>query len=231
MPALELPTSARVRSDFAAASVLALPFAVYLLVLRIFAPPSDENWSRADPVTRLLPREITLWTVPLLGILAAVVWFASVRPPPEKLLRTLRDAALGVVVAGAIVFGLRWAWGPRVPAFVPPEESAGPGFMLNMAAGYGEEVLFRMALLPFLFLALASCAPRPLALVIAVLVTGLGFALLHEPASASFSRTLFTTRFLLPGCLMSTAALARSPTFIVVAHCTAHVAVPLAFAG
>lgn len=178
-----------------------------------------------------MPHEITLWTVPLLGILAAVAWYASVRPPPEKIRRTLRDAALGVVVAGTIVFGLRWAWGPRVPVFVPPEESAAPGFMLNMAAGYGEEILFRIVLLPILFLALASHAPRPLALVIAVLVTAVGFALLHEPASASFSRTLFTTRFLLPGCFMSTAALTRSPTFIVVAHCTAHVAVPLAFAG
>lgn len=230
MRAFELPTAARVRSDFAAASVFALPFAAYVLVARFIVPPAEAQWARADPILRLLPHEATLWLVPGAGILAAAAWLRIAAR--RSLLRGApREAALGVLVACVIVGGLRLAWGPRVPSFVPPEESASPGLALNMTAGYGEEVLFRLGLLPLVFLVLVSRIPRPVTLAIAVLVTGLGFTLLHEPASESWSLTLFTTRFLLPGCLMSAAALVRSPTFIVVAHCTAHIAVPLAFTG
>ena len=226
-----LPTAARVRLDFAAASVVTLPFAVYLLVARFVVAPTDDNWSRADPILRLLPRGAATWVVPLVGILAAAAWCWSARPPVEKIRAVLREVALGVLVACGIGGTLRVAGGPRAPPFVPPEESAGPGLLLNMAAGYGEEVLFRLVLLPLLFLALASRVPRPVAVAVAVLATGLAFTLLHEPASASWSPTLFTTRFLLPGCAMSMAALLRSPSFIVAAHCTAHLVVPLAFTG
>jgi len=220
-----------VRLDFAAASVVTLPFAVYLVITRFVVPPTDDNWARADPILRLFSRGITSWMPPMLGVLAAGLWFSRARPPTAKMKGVLREVGIGVLVACVIVGALRLAWGTHVPPFVPPEESAGPGLMLNMAAGYGEEVLFRLVLLPLLFLALVSRVPRPVALAVAVLSTGLAFTLLHEPASASWSPTLFTTRFLLPGCAMSMAALLRSPSFIVAAHCTAHLVVPLVFTG
>jgi hypothetical protein len=136
-----------------------------------------------------------------------------------------------VAVAWLIVGGLRLAWGPHIPSFVPPEESAAPGFLLNMAAGYGEETVFRLLLLPVAFFALASRVPRPVAVVAATTLVGVGFALIHEPGSLVFAPRLFMARLLLPGCAMSVASLYRGPAFIVVAHCMAHVAIPLVFAA
>jgi hypothetical protein len=207
--------------DFAGAAALLQPFTVYLLVLRIIAPASESHWAHADPILLLLPRALTLALVPALGVTAAVLWLSRVRPRLR-----LGEAALGVAAGCLLVLVLRAFAGARLPAFIPPEESAGPGFLLNMTAGYAEEVLFRLALLPLAWLGLRRLRlPRAAAALTAAALTGLAFALFHDAAWSS----LFVTRFLLPGFAFSLVALFR-PTFLVCAHCAAHVLIPALFA-
>ena len=72
-----------------------------------------------------------------------------------------------------------------------------------MTAGYAEEVLFRLALLPVLYLALARRLTRPVAIAIAAILTGLAFALLHDAGPGAFELRYFITRVLIPGAAMS----------------------------
>ena len=54
-------------------------------------------------------------------------------------------------------------------------------------------------------------------------------ALLHVHPDDPAPLAHFATRLLLPGALMSVAFLAVEPSFIVTAHCTAHVLIPFLF--
>jgi hypothetical protein len=199
------------RADFAAAAVIAQPFTAYLIVMRFLRPPTADEWSHADPFLRFFP----LWLIPALGVVSAVVWIRLAKP---AIRRGLKHAVFGVLVAAALCGLLRAIYGPHLPHFIPPEESAAPGLLLNMSAGYAEEIIFRIALLP----ALLIYAKR---IPIAILVTGLAFALAHSV----HLDVHFATRFLIPGCAFSLAALLVSPSFLVTAHCTAHVLIPLLF--
>jgi membrane protease YdiL (CAAX protease family) len=99
-----------------------------------------------------------------------------------------------------------------------------------MTAGYGEEILFRLALLPALYLLLLRARATPnIAAASSVIATGLAFAVLHQVGSGASPPAYFATRFLFPGCVMSIVFLRVSPTFIVVAHCTAHLLMPVLF--
>jgi CAAX prenyl protease-like protein len=203
------------RADFAAAAVIAQPFTVYLVVMRFLRPPTADEWSHADPILRFLP----LWLIPALAVVAAIAWVRLAKP---ALGRALRHALFGVIAAGAICAILRLIYGPHLPRFIPPEESAAPGLLLNMSAGYAEEIIFRIALLPALLIALRRV---PLSLFLAIALSGLAFALAHDFHLDAH----FATRFLIPGCAFSLAALLISPAFLVTAHCTAHVLIPLLF--
>ena len=59
--------------------------------------------------------------------------------------------AIGVLTAVAVTVTIRVLVGDSLPDFIPAEESSKPGFLYGMVAGYGEEVLFRMLLMPLLF--------------------------------------------------------------------------------
>jgi hypothetical protein len=203
------------RDDFAAAAVLAQPFGAYLILMRLWAPPNAEQWRHADPILRFLP----LWLIVALGVVTCAAWLRFARP---RFGRSLGHAILGVLVAAAIAGALRGVYGPRLPTFVPPEESAAPGFLLNMSAGYAEEVIFRLALLPALLITLRRI---PLGTLVAVCLTGLAFALAHGITLDAH----FATRFLIPGCMFSLAAMLVGPAFVVTAHCVAHVLIPLLF--
>jgi Type II CAAX prenyl endopeptidase Rce1-like len=196
------------RGDFTAAAIVAQPFTVYLVVLLVAHTPRGEH---PDPLLRFLP----LWLIPALGAITCAVWWWRARP---KMRRAVKHAVIGVAVAAAICALLRVAYGARLPSWIPPEESSAPGFLLNMSAGYAEEVIFRLILLP-VFLIYLRRIP------VAIVLTGLAFALSHSVHLDAH----FATRFLIPGCAFSVAAILVSPAFLVAAHCTAHVLIPLLF--
>jgi membrane protease YdiL (CAAX protease family) len=191
-----------------------------LIVVRFVAPPTEANLQAADPFLRLLPA----WLVAPMAIAIAAAWLKRARPSREELGRAARRGLAGAAVGLAAVAALRAIAGPRLPSFIPAEESAAPGLWLSMAAGFGEELELRLLLLPIVYRLLSrSRFATPLAIVI----TGAAFALLHGAAPLRF----VATRFLLPGCAFSAAALALGPSFVVIAHCTAHLVLPLLFSG
>jgi hypothetical protein len=218
------------RTDFSSASLVALPFVLTALVAGFAVPPGPENWARADPVLKLLPEAVTVSLLPLVGAALAAAWVRLAPAPPGRaaLGRAARHALAGAVFAAATVGALRATFGAALPAFVPPEESAGPGLHLNLTAGVGEELLFRLLALP-LALTFARRATPLGAATAGSALTGLAFALLHHAGPGPTTPALFLTRFLVPGFAMSMVACLGSPAFIVAAHGTAHLLIPLAF--
>lgn len=214
-----------------AAALLAQLVTVYLLVVRAIAPATETNWAHADPILAIAPRAVSLWLVPILAVVAAIAWLRISAPRAADLRRGLRHAAIGVAVAGAMVGLLRLLSGETLPSFVPAEENAAPGYLLSMTAGFAEEVLFRFAMLPVLYLLLARRLARPAAIAFAAVATGLAFALLHDAGPGSFDAGYFVTRLLIPGTAMSVLFLAVSPSLLVAAHCSAHILMPALFVG
>lgn len=215
--------------DVAAATIIAQVFVVYLAVLQVVAPAQASHWAHADPILLILSPEVTLALVPALSVLLALTWWRWAKPDKATLRRALWHAAAGLA-AGLVAIGLlRLVTGPVLPTFIPAEESAKPGFLLSMTAGYGEEVILRMALLPALLFGLARRLSRPAIITIAVVATGLAFALLHEPGQEAFNAQYFITRVLVPGCAMSLAFIYISPAFLIVAHASAHLLIPALF--
>lgn len=202
---------------FAAASALALPF---LVALALLPSPTPAEWAHADPLLRAWPRALTPWLVCAAGAVTAAGWLLSTRVSRPAWRRALAHGALGAVAAVAFALAVRALAGARLPAFVPPEESARPGALLNLAAGGAEEIAFRLWLLP---LALVALRRRALACV----AVGLAFAVAH--LAGGWSTTYFVTRALVPGFAFSVAALVLSPSFVVCAHLAAHLAIPALF--
>ncbi len=224
-----MPLARSSPATLAAAAVLAQPFTLALIALRVFAPPTSSHWQRADPILGLLPRDLTIVAVPLLGVGVSLAWYFAVRPSRRDVARATAHAAMGALIAVVAICALRLVAGSHLPAFIPPEESAGPGVTLGLSAGYVEEVLFRLVLLPAVFLPLAVRIGPRAAGVTAVLLTGLAFATLHAIGAAPWSAAHFATRFALPGCAFSVAALVVGPSFVVGAHCSAHLVIPFLF--
>lgn len=134
---------------------------------------------------------------------------------------------------------LRLVIGDRLPSFIPQEESAKPGFLLGMAAGYGEEVYFRMLLTPLVFYfaqkPLAALKQRRLSVgisaTIAIVITAFSFAILHEVGEADGTVVwqIFATRFMVPGILMGSLFFLIGPGFVIFMHTSAHVMIPILF--
>ncbi|MFI5297071.1 MAG: type II CAAX prenyl endopeptidase Rce1 family protein [Polyangiales bacterium] len=216
--------------NVAAAALTVQPFVLYQLAVCLLLPPTEAQWRHADPILRILPHAVTLGVVPVLGV---ALGFASCRVAGldrRSLRAAMGQAALGIVAAAVVAVSLRMITGPTLPAFIPPEESARPGPTLNLAAGLLEELLFRLIVLPwtFAFAARKTSADRAAALAIAA--TGLAFALLHQAGPGQTSALWFATRLIFPGCAMSLVAWRVGPSFLVAAHCTAHVLIPWMFA-
>ena len=206
---------------------MGLPFAAYVAVMAIVAPATEAQWALADPILGLWPRAFAIWSVPIGALVAAGWWWRHAKPDRATVIAGLKDAALGVLIAFAGCAFMRWQSGPMLPSFVPPEESAGPGYLLSMSAGFSEEVVCRMALLPLVYFALEGKDKRVQSLV-AVVVTGLAFSLWHMAGETEISVRFFVTRFVIPGCGMSIIWL-FSPSAIVSAHSTAHLLIPALF--
>jgi hypothetical protein len=208
--------------DLACAALLVQPFAIYLTILRLVAPPTDANWSLADPFLRVLPASI----LPALGALVAAAWLRLARPSRAELRAGATRAAAGAAIGACLVLALRALAGPTLPPFIPPEESAGPGRFLSLAAGYGEELEFRLLLLPILYQLLAWRMRPRVAIALGVVVCAAAFTLAHAAAPTSW----MLTRFLVPGGLFAAACFLVGPSFVVSAHCAAHVLLPILFA-
>jgi membrane protease YdiL (CAAX protease family) len=216
--------------DVAAAAAVLAPFVVAVAFLAWMAPATAAQRGAADPIVRTLDLGGGIAWVPVLGGLVCAAWLVARRPDAPALRRAAGWAVAGAVVTGVCVGALRLLLGAQLPAFVPPEESAAPGLTLGLAAGVLEEVVFRLGLLPLVYFRLAPRLPRAAPFVAAAIV-GLLFALAHElpPAGGSFVAAHVVTRVVFPGVVMSLAFFWPSPSFLVAAHATAHLFIPLAF--
>lgn len=218
-----------------AAALLTLPWCLVVAVLAVIRPASPAEWQAADPILNVLPHAVTTWGVPLLGLVVAGLWFRRARPSAADMRWSLIRAAAGVVSAGLIVGAVRWFAGPTPPPFTPTEETAAPGWLLGMTAGVGEELVFRLLLVPFLFWALEKKLPKMPAIFLTALITGLVLTGTHALAPdllvGGSPPVWHLSRLLLPGMLMSFAFLRLGPSFLVTAHCAAHIWLPVIFAG
>jgi len=219
------------REQVAAAAILIQPFAALTALLLFIAPPDAAAFAAADPIVRSIGLTVGLFAIPVAAVLTVPVWLLLVRPSAAALWRSLQLAAAGVALALVVSVLIRLLVGPHLPAFVPPEESAAPGLSAGLAAGLIEEVLIRLAVLPAALAMARRLLAPPLASIVAVLVAATAFTLLHEigPGAAPLIPAYAATRFLLPGVLMSAAALWPGPALVCVGHCAAHLLIPLLF--
>jgi hypothetical protein len=217
-----------VGEDFAAAAAPAQPFMIYQVLLRFRVPPTEGQWMHADPVLKLLPRAPTLWLVPLLGGALTIAWLVMAWPSRAVFARSVVAAAAGALLSfGLMKLSLKYN-GPYLPTSIRLEEWEGTGVSLGLLTGYFEEMLLRVGVLPLAFFFFSERS-RWVAVVGASVLTAIAFALLHEPGSPSWSATLFLVRFIVPGVGLSLLALVTKPSLAIVAHCTAHVLIPIHF--
>lgn len=217
------------RATVAAAAGVGAAFAVYLAIMLVASAPTATEWDHADPILRIIPRTLTLVSIVAGGLLTALVWWRYARPGRAVLAAAGWQALLGAIAAVAIAGGVRIVVGDSLPGFVPSEESAAPGFSLSMAAGYAEEVLFRLILVPLIYFPMRRRSGRVASILVAAVVAGLAFALLHQAGPGPSSSAYFATRFLVPGAIMTVAFIVIGPSFVVTAHCTAHILIPALF--
>ncbi len=221
----------RFLKDVSASSHVALLFGLYSLLLLLVSSPSAANWIHADPVMKIFPRTVTLWGTPILSLLLFLIWRAIKPLSPQELAVSLKAAIGGCVTVIAALLVLRLAVGPQLPAFIPPEESVKPGYLLGMATGLTEEMVMRLILTPILFVGLRRWFGFHKAVLTSIAIASLGFALWHELGSIQdpFILQHFATRFMVPGVVMGLAVFYISPVFLVTLHCAAHIVIPLLF--
>lgn len=221
----------RFLEDTSASAYVALLFGFYTLILLLVTTPTEANWLHADPVMKIFPRTVTLWGILILSILLFVFW-RSVKPMrPQAVPWTVKSALSGSAVSVVALVALRLAAGEELPAFVPPEESLKPGYLLGMSTGLVEELVMRVALTPLLFVVLRKRMGFHGAAFTTIVIAALCFVLWHEAGSGAgefvFQHAL--TRFLVPGVIMGLAVFYISPIFLVALHCTTHIMIPLLF--
>jgi len=119
--------------------------------------------------------------------------------------------------------------GPELPSFIPPEESAESGLLLGLSAGMLEEIVFRLALLPLVFIFLLKKLPNFQAMVLSSILIGILFALSHELTGDAFQLRYFITRIIAPGFIMSMLFLKLHPAALLSAHSAAHIGIAMLF--
>ncbi len=211
---------------FRAAALLCAPFAALLAALAITLPASATQHLAADPLVQLLGRGAPWMTVAAAALLAV----AYGRRAPLGRGDFLRAVA-GLAAAGIVTLALRAVVGAQLPHFIPPEESSAPGVTLGLSAGLLEELVFRLMVLPGAHFVCRKRLGARASAAMAILATAVLFSLSHElgPAGGHFEARYLLTRFLLPGVGMSLAGYVLGPTFVVSAHCAAHLMLPALF--
>lgn len=211
-----------------AAAVLSVPIALLSGGLLAAASPTAAQRAAADPLLQFAPLLTNPVALPSLAVAMAAAWCALYGLRRDPLRRALRQAAAAAALVLVALPLLRLVVGPHLPLFIPPEEGARPGLPLGLAAGLGEELLFRLLLLPLL---LAALGTRTAGKIAAAFAVGLTFAASHElgPGAGTFVAAHFASRFLVPGVGMSLLFLYVGPSFLLALHCGAHLLLPLLF--
>ncbi|MCB9595339.1 MAG: hypothetical protein H6719_21650 [Sandaracinaceae bacterium] len=214
--------------DVTAAAIVTAPWAIALAGLALALPPTSAQAACADPLIQLVRGP---WPVVALTLAVLLTWARRVRPTRADLLRAAAWGAAGAVAATAVALALHGVFGDTLPAFIPPEESARPGFTNGVAAGLVEEVVFRFAVLPLAYAAARRRLRVHASIALAALVAGVLFAASHElgPGAGAFELRYFATRFVFPGVVMSLVFLRAHPALMVTAHLAAHVVIPALF--
>jgi len=211
---------------FGAAAVVALPFAGTAAVLAVVAAPSASEWRAADPLLQLLGGG-AVWLAVAAAAVVALAWARVGRVRRGDLIRAAAGAGLAVLA----LLCLRGLVGGRLPSVIPREESSAPGLTLGLSAGLLEEVVFRLVVLPGVYLACRRKLGVRASAALGIVATALLFSLSHElgPAGGAFEPRFLLTRFLVPGVAMSVLAFSAGPAFVVAAHCSAHLVIPALF--
>ena len=223
--------TSRFLDDTSASAWVALLFGGYTLVLLLTTTPTETNWLHADPVMKIFPRAVSLWGVPVLTVLLFVFWKSFKPVRPEAVPSSVKAALSGSAVSIGLLLVLRLAAGEQLPAFIPPEESLKPGYLLGMSTGLVEELVMRVALTPLLFVVLRKRMGFHGAVITTIVIAAFCFVLWHEAGSVGEAFVLqhAMTRFLVPGVIMGLAVFYISPVFLVALHCTTHIMLPLLF--
>jgi hypothetical protein len=214
------------REDVGAAALVLAAFLGVAAVAGIVAPASPSQVVEADPLVRAVGG---LWPTIAISALVVVGALRLARPDRGALRRAAVLALAGAILAAAIVGVLALAFGRTLPAFIPPEESSRPGLANGLAAGTVEEAIFRIAFLFPAYVWLSRRMSKVAAAVVASIASGVLFALSHELAGDPFALRYFVTRVVVPGAGMSLLFFRPGPAFIVGAHSTAHLFIPVAF--
>lgn len=204
-------------------------YTVYLIVLIYLVPPTTTQWASSDPILKILPPNITLWGIVVYSIFLAFFYRVTIRSNRTMCRRAFLECIGGFTTAIGITLAIRILNGPEFPSFIPSEESAKPGFLLGMAAGLSEELIFRLTLTPLLFFLLRRRMRYHSAIWLTICLVAIGFAGLHEWGSSVIHFNHFITRFIIPGVAMGTLFFYRDPIFLVSLHCAAHIVIPLLF--
>jgi len=106
--------------DVGAAAALALPFFAADAALLLLAPPSVAQLTASDPLTRLLDAAGGAWLLLPIGVCMLGGWWLRARPDRDALRRALVFATAGAGAALAVCLLIRGAFGPALPAFIPP---------------------------------------------------------------------------------------------------------------
>ena len=178
-----------------------------------------------------MPQSYILFGIPAFS-LGLAAWVAKTYRPSRKThLSALKHSVAGLFCAIVGMFALRLIFGENFPAFIPPEESSEAGFILGMAAGYGEAVLFRMLLCPLVYFASCRLLNRRIAIFAAIIATSICFAVLHEfgESGSVVDFGNFLTRLVIPGFLMGVLYFVVHPGFVIFLHSAAHIMIPILF--
>ena len=221
----------RFLEDMYFAACVALLFGGYTLILLLTTTASETHWLHADPVLKIFPEALTLWGIPVLSLALFFFWKFQKPAQVQAVFSPLKFAFSGAAIAIVVLLALRVMLGENLPAFIPPEESVKPGYLLGMSAGLAEELIIRLMLTPLLFVVLRKRLGFHWSALVTIGIAALSFALWHEVGSIGDPFTLhhFTTRFLVPGVIMGLATFYISPVFLVSLHCAAHIMIPLLF--
>lgn len=216
---------------FAAAAVVLLACALASMALLASLPPTETQFSAADPLLHVLQPFAGYWSAALLATVVAATWLLVGGTSGSALREATIFGLAGAIAGLAATLLVRALQGNTLPAFIPGEESSAPGIALGFSAGLVEEALFRLGTLPLVYFALYRRTGALAAATIACVATGFAFALSHEAgqAAASFDVGHFLTRAIVPGIAMSAVAVVVHPAFMVAAHCTAHIGIALLF--
>jgi hypothetical protein len=214
-------------------------FAIYCLVLALTfeTTPFQVQW--ADPFLKIIPIDASVWVVIVSSLAAGLYSLNKLRSFQAVIEHTpglqILSGICAAMMIGLTIFAIV---GDTLPDFVPAEESAKPGYLYGMAAGFGEEVLMRFTILPLVFFGmikvLSNRAPRPrivISAALAIAAATIAFLVMHEAGETDHMIVwkLVATRFMVPCFLMGTLTFLVGPGFVIFMHATMHIVIPTLF--